>query len=96
MNSIICDAINNHEYLEFSYDGYLRKVQPAAYGVSSAGNDVLRCYQVAGGHVTPGHEWDLCKVSKITSLKATGEHFIGEPPGYKKGDRGMTTIYCEL
>ena len=96
MNSTICNAIINHEYLTFTYDGYSRKVQPAAYGVSRAGNDVLRCYQTAGGHVTPGHEWDLCLISKISFLSSTGEYFDSVPPGYKKGDKGMSTIYCEL
>lgn len=71
-------------------------VQPAAIGVSRAGNDVLRCYQIAGAHVTPNHEWDLCGISKISNLQISGQHFSGEPPGYKRGDKGMITIYAEL
>lgn len=96
MLQIIINAIHNREYLAFTYSGYSRIVQPAAVGVSRAGNDVLRCYQTAGGHVTPGHEWDLCDLSKISSLRATGEHFAGEPPQYRRGDKGMSTIYAEL
>ncbi len=96
MLQTIINAIHNRDYLAFTYSGYSRVVQPAAVGISSAGNDVLRCYQTAGGHVTPGHEWDLCDISKISNLRVTGEHFVGEPPHYRKGDRGMTTIYAEL
>lgn len=96
MLQTIIDAIHNREYLAFTYSGIARVVQPAAVGVSTAGNVVLRCYQTAGGHVTAGHEWDLCEVSKIASLRATGEHFVGEQPLYKRGDKGMTTIYAEL
>ena len=59
-------------------------------------NDVLRCFQTQGGHVTPGHEWDLCEVSKISNLRETGAVFANARPDYKKGDKGMTHIYAEL
>ena len=70
--------------------------QPAAVGVSSAGNDVLRCYQTAGGHVTPGHEWDFCELSKIHDLRVLGTTFQAVPPGYRRGDKHMRQIYAEL
>jgi hypothetical protein len=96
MLQMIISAIRNREYLSFIYSGLPRVVQPAAVGVSRAGNEVLRCYQVEGGHVTPGHEWDLCEISKMSKLCCTGENFVGEPPLYKRGDKGMSTIYAEL
>ena len=96
MLQTIIDAIHNSEVLLFTYSGLPRTVQPAAVGVSRAGNDVLRCYQTAGGHVTPGHEWDLCEISKISNLRVNGQRFSAEPPGYKRGDKGMTDIYAEL
>lgn len=96
MLQTIIKAIHDRQILSFNYSGISRKVQPVAVGDSKAGNLVLRCYQVAGGHVTPGHDWDLCELSKISGLTATGEHFSGEPPGYKRGDKGMSTIHAEL
>ena len=96
MLQTIIDAIRNRKYLAFTYSGFSRVVQPAAVGVSRDGNDVLRCYQTAGGHVKPGHEWDFCVFSKISGLRTTEEHFVSDPPGYKKGDKHMTTIYAEL
>ncbi|GAA0849915.1 hypothetical protein GCM10009080_55340 [Cupriavidus pauculus] len=92
----IIDAIRNREVLSFTYDGFARVVEPHAVGVSRAGNNVLRCYQIQGGHVTPGHEWDLCNIAKILGLSATGQRFVGERPGYKRGDKHMTTIFAEL
>lgn len=92
----IINAIRNREMLSFSYTGLIRVVQPAAVGVSLAGNDVLRCFQTEGGHITSGHEWDLCEVSKISNLRATGKCFSGEPPLYKRGDKKMSSIYAEL
>lgn len=96
MLQTIINAIRNREILLFTYSGLPRTVQPVAAGVSRAGNDVLRCYQIAGGHITSGHEWDLCEISKISNLRVDGQHFSGEPPRYKRGDKGMTTIYAEL
>jgi hypothetical protein len=92
----IINAIRNREYLAFTYSGYSRIVQPAAVGISRDGNQALRCYQTAGGHVKPGHEWDFCLLSKISGLRTTGEHFVADPPGYKKDDKHMSTIYSEL
>lgn len=96
MKSILIKAIQNRECLSFVYSGLQRLVQPVAVGNSLAGNEVLRCYQIAGGHLTPGHDWDLVDLSKITGLKATGNYFQGNPPGYRRGDKGMSTIYAQL
>lgn len=96
MLQTIIDAIRNREVLSFTYDGFARVAEPHAVGVSTAGNNVLRCYQTQGGHVTPGHEWDFCNISKISGLQTTGQHFIGERPGYSRGDKHMTTIFAEL
>lgn len=96
MLQTIINAIHNREVLLFTYSGISRTVQPVAVGISRAGNEVLRCYQIAGGHISPGHQWDLCDLSKISNLHTDGQHFDGEPPGYKRGDKGMTDIYAEL
>lgn len=92
----IIDAIRGRKILSFTYSGISRVVEPHAVGISLAGNDVLRCYQTHGGHITPGHEWDLCEISKISNLSETGDVFANARPGYKKGDKGMTRIYAEL
>lgn len=96
MLQTIINAIHNREVLSFSYNGIPRLVHPAAVGVSRAGNDALRCYQIVGSHVTPGHQWDFCEISLISNLQPTGQHFEGDPPGYRKGDKHMNQIYAEL
>lgn len=96
MLQIIIDAIRNRKVLSFTYHNIARIVEPHAVGVSRTGHDALRCFQIQGGHVTPGHEWDFCEISKISNLSATGQLFIGERPGYRRGDKHMTTIYAEL
>ncbi|GGA39867.1 hypothetical protein [Dyella nitratireducens] len=96
MRNEIIAAIQGRRLITFTYDGIVREAQPCAVGISRAGNEVMRCYQVRGGHVTPGHEWDFCELSKIRSLVITEDIFHNDPPGYRRGDRGMTKIFAEL
>nr|WP_315254403.1 hypothetical protein [uncultured Duganella sp.] len=96
MLEMIKNAINNHEELTFSYSGIVRVVQPATVGRSRTGKDVLRCFQTQGGHVNPGHQWDLCELALISNLQGTGRHFAEHPPGYKRGDKHISPIYAEL
>lgn len=96
MRHIIEDAIRHRRYLTFTYKGIPRVVQPTAIGVSSAGNEVLRCFQTEGAHNTDGHDWNLCTLTQITGLLVTAKTFEAPPPGYKRGDKGMVKIYAEL
>lgn len=98
MLNIIVSAIRNRHVLTFVYDGIQRTGEPHAIGVSKIGNDVMRCYQTHGEHISPGQEWELFELSKISKLTDTGTSFAGARPGYKKGDKGMLRayIYAEL
>jgi hypothetical protein len=96
MLQIIKDAIDAREELAFNYSGISRVAQPVAVGRSSAGKDILRCYQTEGGHVTAGHAWDLCQISLMSNVHGTGKTFSVNPPGYKRGDRHMNPIYTEI
>ncbi len=83
--------------LKFTYHGHPRVVEPHAYGVNRRGNEVLCCYQT-GGTSRSGKvpDWRLMRVDQIVSLTVTEEHFVGERIGYVKGDKRMSTIFCEL
>jgi hypothetical protein len=96
MLNVLTGAIRHRKYISFTYSGIAREVQPVALGVSRTGKDVLRCYQTAGGHVTLGHEWDLCDLAKINGLKVLEKNFESDPPGYRRGDKNMNHIYAEL
>ena len=97
MNPTIISAIRNNQCLSFNYDGYQRVVEPHAYGVSSKGKEIMRAFQVQGGHVS-GHKdgWHLFSIEKINFLTNTGESFSGARNGYRRGDSAMSTIYSEL
>lgn len=96
MDKLICHAIQEMLKLEFIYDGYPREVLPHCYGVTTTGKDAIRCYQISGGSASGTVQgWHLMTVNKMVGLKTTG-HFEGAASGYKRGDRGMSHIYCEL
>ena len=72
-------------------------VEPHAYGLSLAENEVIRCYQTAGtSHSGKVPDWKLMRVDRIKFLTVTEEHFVGVRDKYRRGDKGMSTIFCEL
>jgi hypothetical protein len=96
MQDTLISAIQERRYISFTYSGLYREAQPAAVGISRAGNSALRCYQTAGGHVTPGHEWDFCDLDRIVDLKVLDRTFSNDPPGYRRGDKHMVQIFEQL
>jgi len=97
MNNMISQAIKDRRILTFNYDGYPRTVEPHCHGITTAGNEALRCYQTAGGS-SSGHVpgWHMMKVDKIIGLTVSSSVFSGPRDGYSRGDRGMATIYEEI
>lgn len=97
MNATICEAIENMNLLSFTYDGQPRTVEPHAHGVTTAGNECLRCYQTAGGSNSGQMPaWKMMTTKNIIGLTVSVDQFSTPRPRYKKGDRGMSTIFCEL
>lgn len=96
MLQTIVNAIRTKQLLSFTYDSLPRLVEPHAVGLSTAGNQVMRCFQVGGSHKKSGHDWELVKLGKMVGLALAGEQFAGPRPGYKRGDSAMSTIYAEL
>jgi predicted DNA-binding transcriptional regulator YafY len=94
---MICSAIESKKVIRFYYKGGFRRVEPFCYGVSTTGNEVLRAYQT-GGYSESGNPigWKLFRVSEISNLTLTDEHFDGVRPGYNPDDSAMTTIYCHV
>lgn len=95
--SIPCNALNKGVCLEIQYDGFSRIVEVHAVGISTAGNEVMRVWQVRGGSV--GGErtgWKMLRLSETLGLKLTDEKSLAPRPGYKQDDPHMTRIICQL
>jgi predicted DNA-binding transcriptional regulator YafY len=97
MNARICNAIRDRKVIRFSYSGGFRNVEPFCHGISTVGNDVLRCWQI-GGYSESGKPqgWKLFRMDAISNLTITDEAFEGRRPRYNPNDSAMTTIYCHV
>jgi hypothetical protein len=97
MNPSVCSAIAGRAVVRFQYDGGLRIVEPHCHGMSPAGNEVLRGYQI-GGFSASGSAvgWRLFEVPRLSGWIQTDDTFLTNSPGYNPNDRGMTVIHCHV
>jgi hypothetical protein len=96
MISIICEAISHRRVIQFYYDGELRIVEPHCHGITTAGNQGLRAYQIGGYSSSNKYGWKMYDLGKSNNIVITPNSFPRARNGYKKGDSGMMQIYCEL
>jgi hypothetical protein len=97
MNQVIASAIKNRQILAISYHGFTRTVEPHTYGINHKGNEVLRCYQIAGGSVSGSPSpWKLLRLDEMRSIATTGNVFQGPRRDYKRDDKDMQRIFAQL
>ncbi|MCZ7556093.1 MAG: hypothetical protein M5R41_06805 [Bacteroidia bacterium] len=92
----ICDAIKNMQTLSFTYNGYRRVVEPHTYGTDTKGHEALRAYQTSGSSESGELGWKLFHVGDIRGLSVLEATFPKPRPGYKRGDKGFSSIRCQL
>lgn len=99
--SDIMDGMSKRRIMELNYDDEedpggkgRRWIQMYCYGVSKAGNDVVRVYQVGGDTKTIQPGWKLFRVDRIKNLKKLGGTFDEAKPLFNPtGDKDMIKIY---
>jgi predicted DNA-binding transcriptional regulator YafY len=90
-------AIQNRNFLSFTYDGFTREVEPHCLGIDKKGHPALRAYQVAGGSESGEYVgWKLFHVNEIRNLHVLSKTFQQPRHGYKRGDKDMRQIQAEL
>ena len=96
----INDAINLHNWVVINYDGTdnmhtdKRMIQPVAYGVSTAGNEVVRAFESFGDTKTIVPKWKYFRVDRISSWKNTGKTFDAPQPLFNPNDdKTMAMVY---
>lgn len=96
MRDTICAAIQNHELLEFEYDGLHRVVQPYCHGTTANG-EALRAVQVAGQsrsrRMGSGKLWML---EKMLDVRRSAQRFVPDDPDYNPNDSAMKSIHCNV
>ena len=93
---LLCRAITGRMLIQFKYDGRSRIVEPFCCGVSSAGNYVLRGFQIRGADKTKPLCWRLYELSEMSQLNITQHTFEGKRADYQPNDSAMNDIFCRL
>lgn len=89
----ICEAIASLQIIQFTYKGKIRTVEPHALGYDSDGDLTLSAWQLSGGS---GQDFRDFHVDKLSGLATTGERFAGARQGYRKDDKTLSRIVCQL
>ena len=95
----INNAINNKNEVIIYYDGDentskgKRNVEVYAYGISMAGNPVIRAYQLSGDSDTIVPEWKLFRVDRISQWSVLKIRFTTPRPKFNpNGDKSMKSV----
>lgn len=108
----ITAAIENKYRVLITYDDETEKhqtgprlIEPYVYGMSSAGNDVIRAFQYYGSTRRGVPKYKLFRVDRIKSwVPKENSHFVAEPnkvgvsaPKYNEnGDGSMSMIFAQV
>jgi hypothetical protein len=96
-HELLIDAIKGRHRLGFSYEGYVRIVEPQTYGMSYTGRYVLRGYQTRGESRSGQSKIaKLFDVGKISKLQKSGERFKEALPSHNPQDSAMKVIFVTL
>lgn len=94
---VACDALQQGKRLAVTYDGYTRIVEVHAVGLSTAENPVMRVWQVSGGSASGERTgWKLLRLDKSWRYAILDEVSNAPRSGYKRGDRDIAVIRCQI
>jgi hypothetical protein len=79
------------------HNGHIREETLRQFGVSMAGNFVMACWQTSGGS-SSGEQvgWKLMRFDQIKDAVISGGNSAAPRDGYRRGDKRMQRIICEL
>ncbi len=97
MSPTITQAIKQHRVLAVVYDGDKRMVEPYVYGINSAGNEALSCYQIAGISSSGKPEgWKMLLISKVGTVMMTERTFVPRTSPSPWGDKPMRQVFAQV
>lgn len=100
-NSLIKDAMDKKYRVIINYNSHgkniatgWRIIEVYAYGLTKAGNPVIRAYQPFGDTSTKVPSWKFFRVDRIIDWKKTGQTYTSPRPLYNPyGDDTMSVVY---
>ena len=105
----VIKAIEGKNYVDINYADQnssavgRRLIEPYAYGLTKAGNPVLRAYQISGDSLRGKPKWKFFRLDRIIGWKPRKQTFNTPPPmhGYvnaqdfnENGDKSMSVVYA--
>lgn len=97
LSNTACEALKTGVCLELNYNGFNRVVEVHCVGVTTKGNPGMRVWQVRGGSESNEPTgWKMLLLDEAIGARLTMEKSQAPRQGYKRGDRGMTSITCEI
>lgn len=93
---VACDALNKGVRLQITYDGYSRIVEVHAVGTSDDGNPLMRAFQVTSTKPGGSGKWRLFRLDKTWLYSVTNEPSEAPRLGYKRGDKAIARIRCQI
>jgi len=96
MNLTVRKAIEDKRVLELHYHGFSRLVEPHVYGRDKNGNEVVRCYQLAGGSESGERAgWKLLKIDEAMVVHLTETGFEIRPE-YRREDKVVKEVFSQV
>jgi len=98
----VTDSIKNKYRVTINYEGDpshgvapgLRTIEIYAYGLTKAGNPVIRAYQPYGDTVSTVPSWKFFRLDRVKTWKPTYALVTQPAPGFNpNGDRSMSEVY---
>jgi hypothetical protein len=93
---VACDALSAGRRLVITYDGHTRVVEVHAVGTSTAGNPVMRAFQVSSTKPGGNGQWRLFRLDKTWQFTVSDERSEAPRRGYKRGDSDIAFIRCQI
>jgi hypothetical protein len=95
MQDVICQAIREKRLLELQYEGQARRVAPHVYGIDSAGDELLSCYEVWGGSDGEPAGWRSLRLAQISELTLTTKRFAPRPE-HQRTEGAIARVFCQV
>ena len=95
MQDVICQAIREKRLLELQYEGQARRVAPHVYGIDSAGDELLSCYEVWGGSDGEPAGWRSLRLAQISELTLTTKRFAPRPE-HQRAAGAIARVFCQV
>lgn len=89
----LCQAIRRRRLVRLTYGGYGRTVEPYIHGSTSAGREVLLCFQVEGGSASSDPSpWRLLHLDRVSELRVLQTAFA--PRDESPESREVPVVHC--